>query len=225
MRRDFGVAADRAGALVLVLGPVARRDHAEAGDVVAAHGVAIGEERHAHALPRQPRREAVGLRLVAFDLQRLLRERRHRPIAAQQRHGAAHRFQIVAATARRAGVDPQMRIAPAQFVPEREVALHVEILRDALAVGRVVLSPCGAVVAAVQVLAIPVESLRFHHAVDVLDEPLERGGIAEVEHVTRRCCRAGAIRDDSCRATSSDRPRAPARTTAGTACRSRAPCR
>ncbi len=110
----------------------------------------------------------------------LVAHRLHDVIAAQERHRAAHGFQVVAAPARGARVDQHPGMAAAQLVPVRQVAADVVVLGDPLAVLGVVLPPQVQRVD-VEVLAVEVDALRGDELVDVVGQPLAGLGVAEVE--------------------------------------------
>ena len=101
-------------------------------------------------------------------------------IAAGQRHGPAHGFQIIAPSARRAGIESQPRVAPPQFIPEFQVSLHVMVLSNPLPIRRIVFAPSGQRAIAVHIFTIPIESLSLDHVVNVLNQPTQRRRVAFV---------------------------------------------
>ena len=85
------------------------------------------------AVIREPGGDAVSHPLVADGFKGI--------VAAPERHGAAHGFQVVAAAARGARINQHIRMPPMQFVPVGEVAGDVLDFSNALAVRRVILPP------------------------------------------------------------------------------------
>ena len=79
-------------------------------------------------------------------------------VGRMQRHGAAHGLQVVAPAARGATVDDQLRVPLPQGVPIGQIALDVQVLGHALAVGRVVAPPEVERVH-VEILAVEVDAL------------------------------------------------------------------
>ena len=117
--------------------------------------------------------------LVSLDVTFHLRELE---VALQARHSEAHGFQIVAPPARSAGVKAQSGMTAAQFVPQREVVLHLKIFRDALPVLRVVLARGGQRPFAVHVLAIQIEAWGLDHGIKVVHKPVQRRRFADVKN-------------------------------------------
>ena len=76
--------------------------------------------------------------------------------------------------------DDQVRVPLTQGVPIGEVVLHVQVLGQALAVGRVVLPPERQRVH-VEVLAVEADALFAQHAVGVVGEPMECLGFPQVQ--------------------------------------------
>ena len=94
----------------------------------------------------------------------------HHPGLPRGRIARQH-AEIVPPAAGGAGINVQVRIPMAEFIPKGEMPLDVKVFGDALPVGGIVPALGGPVAAPIQILAIPVESLGFDHAVHVMDQP------------------------------------------------------
>src|ERR1019366_4051406 len=64
-------------------------------------------------------------------------------VAPQQRHRTAQSLQVVAASAGRATVNPQVRVPPAQLVPVSKITFDVPHFGEALPVRCIVGAPIG----------------------------------------------------------------------------------
>src|ERR1700722_3555881 len=85
--------------------------------------VVSGLRPHSRAVVGKPKRNAIGLALVACRLELV--------IAPQQRDRSSHRLEVVAPAAGSAAVYPQVGMALAQLVPEGEMTCHMLVLGHA----------------------------------------------------------------------------------------------
>ena len=127
---------------------------------------------HPRAIERQPKGDAVGHGLLADLLG---------PIASPEGDGAAHGLQVVAAPAATAVVDQEIGMAAAKLVIESQKAGDIVVLRDSLAVFRIVCFP-GGQRSPTGVVPVTRDAFARDASVDKVRQPLPCRGVAEVDH-------------------------------------------
>ena len=153
-------------------------NHAEGRHVETSIRILVVEPGR-QSVVRQPGRKPVGVALRRFrhpSLVHLIE------VGAAKRHGAAHAFQIVAASAGGTGIDSEPWVPAKQLIPKRQVPLDVVVFRHPLTIRWIVFPPGWTGTPAVHVLAIPVDALGFDHAIHVIDQPIQRRRISLVQN-------------------------------------------
>ena len=135
------------------------------------HGMPAPDRVGADGIDRDRVRTEAGKPLKQAGVERLLgRQVAVVVVGRMQGDRPAHRLEVVAPSSRSTTVDDQIGLPLAKRVPVSQVALHVEVLGDALAVGRIVLAPERERIH-VEVLAIEIDALFAEHAIHVIGEP------------------------------------------------------
>ena len=137
------------------------------------------------ASPRHHPRERPLLEVGQPRIQRMLERQLHRmvPVPAigiVQRHGTAHRFEVVAATSAGARIDPQTRNSLQQLIPELKVSLDMQVLIHPLTILALVGAP---VFQWWEVVVLPVylDAAFYKQPAHVVGKPLAALRVAQVQ--------------------------------------------